>query len=509
MAYNVLSIRSPKDEPDPLYPSIGDGGKTVTVTPSVDGENRPHFAAVDLSVWELHEGDNKFHRLGHFGGTSHTIFLTDCRTIVLSPNFKKADAGYLMFDLPGFYLASALTAAIKTHGRALTGQVMHYNVFKLSVVGTGRMKEGNRIRMYLRDETEGTERQIFLQITLRLGTDPRPIAQQIARRIAGYWLQPNVAKTLDPERKATLGELANAPLLEPTGEEWKSYQFPFSAGVVLKGENRTIHKVPAVTATERLVASGETCRPAFRWLDFSRGAPPLPTGWGVRFTSTRSITPSQPGPNALVGSCDPRGMYLADRSSRLPVESNGQRRVLYSGKGMYVVTGDYLLTYVMHGNTLVGSVDRKDESGRLIAATPLREIASIGVTRLVIEKDRGLVDKGVPAAVAIFPRDRTWGATWITNAYALVKGDEGSKLEPLAPQGLAEQLVAAVSGATGGGTPPKLEVVSGYIYDLAGALDARASSDGQDAAKQASCGSCGLGEGPQGYPCFGCGGTLG
>ena len=204
-------------------------------------------------------------------------------------------------------------------------------------------------------------------------------------------------------------------------------------------------------------------------------------------------------------------MYLADRSTNLPVEANGQRQVLYAGSGMYVVTGGYFLTYLIHGNTLIGPVDHKDEVGRLIAATPLREIASIGVTSLVLEKSNGrvgLVDKGTPAAVAIFPRDQTWGATWITKAQALVKGAEGSELEPLAPEGLADQLVTAVTSATGAAPAIKLRVASGYLYDLAGDLKA-VGSDGLGGVEQAKCGSCGLGEGPRGYPCFGCGGSIG
>jgi len=511
MAYNILSIRTPTDEPDPLYPSIGNGGKTVTISSSIDGQNLQQFSAVELSVWELQEDDNKFHRLGHFGGTSHTLFLTDCRTIVFSPNFKKGDASYLMFDMPGFYLVSALTAAIKTHNRALTGQVMHYNVFKLSVVGTGRRRETNRIRLYLRDETEGSERQIFLQITFRVGTDPRPLAQQIARRIAGYWLQPNMAKTLERERKATLAKLANPPLLEPTGEVWRSYEFPFSAGVVLKGQDRPIHKVPATTRAERFASIGDISHPPFRWLDFSAGTPPLPSEWGIRFKNNRGIAPSDSGAKALIGSCNLRAMYLVDRASQLPVESNGQRQVLYAGWGMYVIVGNYLITLLMRGNTLIGPVEHEDDAGRVITATRLEDIGSIAVTSLVLERYQGvvsLVDKETPTALAVFPRNRAWGTTWITDSKELMKGDNGSKLEPLTAGALAEQLVFAVTRATGSGTPARRELASGYLYDLAGDLDGPTAGGGQSGAMD-KCTQCGLGEGPRGYPCLACGGTSG
>ncbi len=511
MTYNILSIRTPDDEPDPHYPNIGRGGKTVTLNPSVDGQNLEKFSAVDLSVWELHHDDNKFHRLGHFGGASHTLFLSDCRTIVLSPNFKKADASYLAFDMPGFYLMSALTAALKTRNRALTGQVMHSNVFKLSVIGTGRLKETNRIRLYLRDETEDTERQVFLQITFRLGTDPRPLAQQIGRRIAGYWLQPNIARTLDRERKATLSKLVDAPLLDPTGEEWKSYYFPFSAGVVLEGRDVPIHKIPPLTRAEQIAAAGDLSHPQFRRLDFSGGLPPIPSEWGIRFTSNRTIAPADPGANVLVGSGTLRGMYLSDRATQLPVKSNGQRRVLYAGSGMYVVAGNHLVTYLMDGNTLSGSVDHKDNTERFIAAMPLEDIARIAVTSLVLENHRGvvsLVDKGAPAALALFPRDRTSGAAWISNPKILATRDGVTKLEPIAAGALAEQLVAAVRGVTGARTPVSRELPSGYLYDLASDPDAL-TAGGRESEVAGKCGDCGRGEGLLGYPCLACGETLG
>jgi len=501
--YNILSIRSPTDPADELYPDIADSGRTVTMNTELDGSDWPHFAATNLSVWELQD-DKRYHRLGGFSGARHSIFVTDYRVVVHSPKFKKAESRYLRYDMPGFYLASALTAAIRTHGRALTGQVLHMNVFKLSVIGTGRRKEANRIRLYLRDETEVPEREIFLQITFKSGTDPRPIAQLLARRIAGYWLRPTVAKTLDAERAAVVRRLSEASLLAATGDQWMSYQFPFSIGVARKGQKKTIRKVPEVTRGERLAGSGETCRPPFRWLDFSNGAPVIPREWGIHFTKTRSIMPDKPSPDGLVGICHPRGMYLAGRSSHLPVLADGQRRVLYGGNGMFALTADYLLIYLMYGTTLVGSVDHRD-AGRLLVATPISEIASIGITSEVIEKGT-LVDKGSPAAVAIFPRDRAWGATWIAEIKILVQSDGGSKLEPISLVEFADRLVSGVGRILGIESPLRREMPSGVLYDLSGTL--AAGSDASDSSMPATCSSCRLGKGPEGYPCVACGGTL-
>jgi hypothetical protein len=508
VAYNVLAIRSTKDPDDELYPVIGDGGKTVTMHTGLDGTDRPHFIAVDLSVWELQE-DRKYHRLGHFGGAKHTIFVTDNRVVVLSPNFKKADASYVIFDMPGFYLASAVSAALRTHNRALTGQVLHKHVSRLAVIGTGRLKEANRIRLYLRDETEGSEREIYFQITFKIGTDPRPIAQLLARRIAKFWLNPTIARSMDAERTAELRKLSEAPLLAPTGDEWKSYQFPFSVGVARKEQPQNIHKWPAVTQTERLSGCGDTCRPTFRWLDFSQGTPVVPVEWGIRFTHSRSIMPVEEGAGVLVGSCKARGMYLAKRSTHEPVLADGQRRPLYGGSGMYVVTGEHLIMYLMDGMTLVGTVNVNDQAGRLLVATPLREIASIGLTSLAIQGGT-IVDKGSPSGIVLIPRDRNWGATWITHGKALVKGDEGSKLQPISLPELEETLVDAVAGALGVATPPPRKVPSGHLYDLAGDCGPAASDgmDGSDSNTSATCSSCQMGKGPHGYPCLACGGTL-
>lgn len=200
-------------------------------------------------------------------------------------------------------------------------------------------------------------------------------------------------------------------------------------------------------------------------------------------------------------------MYLADRSSHLPVLADGQRRVLYGGTGMYVLTADYLTIYLMHGATLIGSVDRDDDAGRLLVATPVSEIASIGITSEVIEHG-ALVDKGSPAALTIFPRDRAWGATWMTDIKELVKSEQGSKLEAISLVDFADRLGGVVGRVLGLGNPLRREIPSGFLYDLTGESSPADGLDAPGSSPPATCSSCRLGKGPEGYPCVACGGTL-
>src|ERR1700677_2247182 len=100
MAYNILSIRSPEDPFDPLYPTIINKGSSVVMGPL--DTNRERYVISSMTVWEVVE--NKDVKLGTFNDAVHTVFLTDTRLVILSPNFKRGDASFALFDMPGLYI---------------------------------------------------------------------------------------------------------------------------------------------------------------------------------------------------------------------------------------------------------------------------------------------------------------------------------------------------------------------------------------------------------------------
>src|ERR1700722_7304344 len=181
MTYNFLSVRSPEDEKDPFFPQVLNKGKSVVTHPALDGQNIETFFCWHVRVSELLDG--KYEDLGSFGvGTSvQTIFLTDVRLIFIDPKFEMPKSGYLLWDMPNFYLASAAIAKLKTHNRALTGHVPLPCIYRVEAQPADRRtKSSSLVRMYMADASESDQpvRQLRLSFFTKRDVDPFHVASR-------------------------------------------------------------------------------------------------------------------------------------------------------------------------------------------------------------------------------------------------------------------------------------------------------------------------------------------
>jgi hypothetical protein len=222
ITYNILQIRRPDDPDDPLYPVVLDQGSSVRLI-ATDGSNRKKFIAVHMSVWEVQDGNNV--KIGDIEGKA-TIILTDVGLLAIDPNFKSADTSLAVFDMPNLYLVSAALGKLRTHNRAMVGHIPLRCIYRVSALGTGSKRHKNQIRVYMAEDTDGTERKLFLQLTLSIGTDPRPVAASIVRRIGRNWFQfvPRIDQLASGRPIVqTMQNLQQAPLLETNDASFQAY----------------------------------------------------------------------------------------------------------------------------------------------------------------------------------------------------------------------------------------------------------------------------------------------
>ena len=349
--------------------------------------------------------------------------------------------------------------------------------------------------------------EIFLQITFKLGTDPRPIAQLLARRIAGYWLRPTIREDSGCRTGGSGAPIVGGIAIGSHRGRMEVISVPVQhrsqRGRVRRRPSEKYPKLRGASVSRRVArradrrSVGSTSRMEHQSF-LASGVSTSPIREALCRTSQVRTS--------LWAAANHRGMYLADRSSHLPVLADGRRsRPLRRHRNVRLDCGiSHHLSDARCDPDRFGRPGRRRRSAPR-CATPVSEIASIGITSEVIEKGT-LVDKGSPAALAIFPRDHAWGATWMTETKEMVQSDGGSKLEPISLVDFADRLVAGVGRVLGLDSPLRREIPSGFLYDLTGTP--ANGLDASDSSLPATCSSCRLGKGPGGYPCVACGGTL-
>lgn len=228
MTYNILAIRAVSDPPDVLYPVLTDGAKGITVH-AADGNARTKYSTTVLRVYE-EAADGKQECLGSFPEGQGTLFVTDTRVIVMKHHFKMASGNSNWLGFGSAYLLSGVSAAIRTHNRALIGHFPLSCLKHVSAFIPSKRSHAPRIRMWITDRTEETARPVALDVSFKPGQDLQPVIRDLLTRYTAKWLWLVPRMTTPPSEalKARLEQLRANPDMKLEPDKWVRLTLPLS-----------------------------------------------------------------------------------------------------------------------------------------------------------------------------------------------------------------------------------------------------------------------------------------
>lgn len=226
MNYDVLTVRTPDENDDSLYPVMGDGPGGIAPE-SLDGEVL-ELSASALSLRQFK--DDAFEELAFLKDVDMDLMVTDSRVIVACEQWAKGDQ-YWGVGL-GATLAlvetklSQAKANREARGTMLLGQVRYGWIKNVGYEPRSGWRSPGKLRIGTSEMTDSGEvRNLYLDLVLPKEVDPATAAQSIAQRTARYWL--NNMDVQDQEVRANFEELANAqPLPSPGSKKFAVYQMP-------------------------------------------------------------------------------------------------------------------------------------------------------------------------------------------------------------------------------------------------------------------------------------------
>jgi hypothetical protein len=221
----VLAIRTGEEEPTDLYPDPGDEQDSVAFEPG-DGSNIHLYWANAVTVTAVPSGSSP-QRTAKFSDLSIGLYITDTRMAIACTKFDKGGGwkGWTpgsVIMAAGANAVSRALASRRRQNKTLVGQVRYEWLGMVEATDRSGFLSVNSLQVLLGDPS-GANGVVILGLTLDKRTPATPLAEEIARRAAGY----KAARAVGDEHRAALKTYAEKPtsqLLDSTVR----YQLPAS-----------------------------------------------------------------------------------------------------------------------------------------------------------------------------------------------------------------------------------------------------------------------------------------
>ncbi len=473
--YKIYNVVHPEEVVSSLYPIL-----SKDLLPVFDEADGPNIRAHRVKgIFLLGVRDGRIYVRDGSKNLEGTLWITRQRVILVCKNYDKVtwdrgntvDAAIFGVGVEtAFHLGSKAYHKVTSIGKAMVAHLYFPWIKSVSFKLEEGRKSRNKLRFEIQRATTKDKIPMYMEVTLDDGTDTGELARSMLQCIAAWHLESPL--NLTAVQRDRLTKFRNVgPLQRPDPGMLKMHALPIFMPL---RPNTTPEAIAGQKATEAAQKRGieeqrtefrrraSECRPPAEWVETPTGDIPYESPLGVLVAAGKLLRPRPEQEVLFHGWVYARGFSRLDPETKLPNLEGGVLRPLYQGQSQILVTNHAVFVGVTIGKTGAGDVGR-DNAGFFLIATPLEEIASIGMAPVTNVPNHTGPD------LTIVPKNDNWGTTWINSIggeYVNVDGEWLSRSGGDLSQ-VTEKLAHRISAALDLGEPPRQEIDGGFMYNIA------------------------------------------